>query len=88
MHYTTITTTTPDGHLLDHHTHTTLGNRDDALTHAAHLARRITIDIHATDPHQPHTHLIALDDEPHAIYTTRTTPDGRGDLLTFLNTNP
>lgn len=85
MHTVTVTTTTPDGHLLGVNTVTTAGDRTEALNAAAALARRVTIDIHAADPHQQHAHLIALGDEPHAVIAPRTTTTGRTDLLATLS---
>lgn len=86
MHTVTVTTTTPDGQLLALETIATAGDRSEALALAGDLARRATIDIHAADPHQPHAHLVALGDEPHALATARTTATGRTDLLATLNT--
>lgn len=85
MHTVTITTTTPDGQLLGVDTVTTAGDRHEALAHAADLARRVTIDLHAADPHQHHAHLIALGDEPHAVIAARTLATGRTDLLATLS---
>lgn len=84
MHIIAITTTTPTGEILHHQTHTTAGNRDEALALAAHQAAATTIDIHAANTGQHHAHLIALGDEPHAVIAPRITPTGRTDLLATL----
>lgn len=84
MHIATITTITPDGQALNVDTIITAGTDTDALHQAAELARNVSIDLHAADPWQPHAHLIALGDEPHAVLTPRTTTDGRTDLLASL----
>lgn len=85
MHIVTITTTTPAGQHLDHQALTTPGTRTEAIDLATNHARRVTIDIHASDPYQQHIHLIALGDEPYAVAASHLTDQGRTDLLGTLN---
>lgn len=84
MHTISVTTCTPDGHYLDAEDDTVLGDNRDALHRACALAAKITIDLHANDPHIAHVHLIATNDEPWAVITSTTGGNGRTDLFASL----
>lgn len=85
MHTIAVTTCTPHGHQLAAETDTGLGDHHDALHRAYALATKITIDLHADDPHTAYVHLISINDEPWSVVTSRTGANGRTDLFAVLD---